>query len=38
LALNEGILLDPVYTARAFYGMLEILKNNTIQQNSNVLF
>lgn len=38
LALNEGILLDPVYTGRAFYGMLDCLKNKKIKQNSNVLF
>jgi 1-aminocyclopropane-1-carboxylate deaminase/D-cysteine desulfhydrase-like pyridoxal-dependent ACC family enzyme len=25
LARNEGVLLDPVYTARAFYGMLDYL-------------
>ena len=38
LALNEGILLDPVYTGRAFYGMLDCLKKKKIKQNSNILF
>jgi len=38
LAETEGILLDPVYTGRAFYGMLHILKNKKIKQNSNILF
>ena len=38
LAKNEGILLDPVYTGRAFYGMLDCLKNNKIKLNSNILF
>ena len=38
LATNEGILLDPVYTARAFYGMLDYLGNRKIPAGSNVLF
>jgi D-cysteine desulfhydrase len=38
LAKNEGILLDPVYTGRAFYGMLDFLKEKRIPANSNVLF
>lgn len=38
LARNEGILLDPVYTGRAFYGMLDFLKEKRIPSNSNVLF
>jgi len=38
LAKNEGVLLDPVYTARAFYGMLDFLKEKKIPANSNVLF
>ncbi|MDO6437329.1 D-cysteine desulfhydrase family protein [Cyclobacterium sp. 1_MG-2023] len=38
LARNEGILLDPVYTGRAFYGMLDYLKEKKIPSNSNVLF
>lgn len=38
LAKIEGILLDPVYTGRAFYGMIDILKKKEIPPNSNVLF
>ncbi len=38
LAQTEGILLDPVYTGRAFYGMLDYLKKSKIKQGSNVLF
>jgi D-cysteine desulfhydrase family pyridoxal phosphate-dependent enzyme len=38
LATTEGILLDPVYTARAFYGMLDHLKNKKIAPGSTVLF
>lgn len=38
LAINEGILLDPVYTGRAFYGMLDCLKEKKISVDSNVLF
>ncbi|QKG79227.1 1-aminocyclopropane-1-carboxylate deaminase/D-cysteine desulfhydrase [Tenuifilum thalassicum] len=38
MARNEGILLDPVYTGRAFWGMLDILKRKAIPSKSNVLF
>lgn len=38
LARQEGILLDPVYTARAFYGMLSYLKNGRVKPKSKVLF
>ncbi len=38
LAKTEGILLDPVYTARAFYGMLNCIENKKMKPNSNVLF
>ena len=38
LAQTEGILLDPVYTGRAFYGMLDYLKKSKIKPNSNILF
>jgi len=37
-AKTEGILLDPVYTGRAFYGMLDILKKQKIPKTSKVLF
>lgn len=38
LAYSEGILLDPVYSGRAFYGMLNHLENKKLEKNSNVLF
>ena len=38
LAKTEGILLDPVYTGRAFYGMLDMLNKNLLPANSNILF
>ena len=38
LAQREGILLDPVYSGRAFYGLLDHLKNNKLEKNTNVLF
>jgi D-cysteine desulfhydrase len=38
LALSEGILLDPVYTGRAFYGMLDILKKKKLKSHTNILF
>jgi D-cysteine desulfhydrase len=38
LARSEGILLDPVYSGRAFYGMLDYLKNKKLKENANVLF
>tara|TARA_R110002049_G_scaffold2485_2_gene18203 strand:+ start:6179 stop:7156 length:978 start_codon:yes stop_codon:yes gene_type:complete len=38
LAQSEGILLDPVYSGRAFYGMLDHLNNSKLNKNTNVLF
>lgn len=38
LAQNEGILLDPVYTGRAFYGMMDYLLKEKIPANANILF
>ncbi len=38
LARQEGILLDPVYTARAFFGMMQYLKQGLLKPGSNVLF
>ncbi|MGB5418984.1 D-cysteine desulfhydrase family protein [Algibacter sp.] len=38
LAKTEGILLDPVYSGRAFYGMLDHLENKKLRNNSNILF
>lgn len=38
LARKEGILLDPVYTGRAFYGMINQMENKKINPGSSVLF
>jgi len=38
LARNEGILLDPVYSGRAFAGMLGLINSGKIKQGSSVLF
>ena len=38
LAITEGIILDPVYTGRAFYGMLDYLNKKRLKLNSNILF
>jgi len=38
LAETEGILLDPVYSGRAFYGMLDYLEKKKLRNNTNVLF
>ncbi len=38
LARHEGIILDPVYTARAFYGMMHYLANGLLKKQANVLF
>ncbi|TVR37816.1 MAG: D-cysteine desulfhydrase family protein [Bacteroidia bacterium] len=38
LAGSEGILLDPVYTGRAFYGLMHQIENKLIPRGSNILF
>jgi D-cysteine desulfhydrase len=38
LATTEGIIIDPVYTARAFNGMLDHLNKKKLKPKSNVLF
>jgi D-cysteine desulfhydrase family pyridoxal phosphate-dependent enzyme len=38
LAETEGIFLDPVYTAKAFSGMLDHIKNGIIEKESTVVF
>jgi len=38
LAASEGILLDPVYTGRAFGGMLELISDGTLASGDTVLF
>lgn len=38
LALSDGIILDPVYTGRAFYGLLDLLEKQNFKANANILF
>jgi len=38
LAKEEGILLDPVYTGRAFYGMWDMLTKHLLPLDSKILF
>lgn len=38
LARTEGILTDPVYTGKGFYGMLEYMKREEIPKGSSVVF
>lgn len=37
-AQQEGILLDPVYSGRAFGAMLDMIENGQISKNSTILF
>lgn len=38
LAQKEGLLVDPVYTAKALAGLIDHVKNGKIPKNSNVVF
>ena len=38
LAALEGLILDPVYTGKAFYGMLEEIKNGHYAHCKNIVF
>ena len=38
LARLEGILVDPVYTGRAFGAMIDMIKNDKFSKNDKVLF
>lgn len=38
LARTEGIILDPVYTAKAMLGIIELIKNGFFDENENLLF
>ena len=38
LARTEGILLDPVYTGKAFYGLVTELKSGGIKAESDIIF
>lgn len=38
LAQKEGILLDPVYTARAFAGFIDMMEKKRFKKGANLLF
>lgn len=38
MARAEGVLLDPVYTGRAFGGLLDLIRRSTFQSDERVLF
>ena len=38
LAKKEAILLDPVYSGKAFAGLLDLIKNRKFTKNDNILF
>ena len=38
LARTEGILLDPVYTAKAFAGMLDLIEKRELGSNEPIIF
>ena len=38
LARTEGILLDPVYTGKAFAGLVGMIREGKLKKGENVLF
>ena len=38
LAKKEAILLDPVYSGKAFAGLIGLIKNKTFTKKDNILF
>lgn len=38
VASQEGVLLDPVYTGKAFYGLLDLVRQGYFQSGQNVVF
>lgn len=38
LARREGLFADPVYSGKAFYGMLQCIKSGAVAPGSNVIF
>lgn len=38
LAREEGIILDPVYTGKAMYGLVEEIKKGRFKKHNNILF
>jgi D-cysteine desulfhydrase len=37
-ARNSGLILDPVYTAKAYYGLLQECQNGVLKSTKNVVF
>ncbi|MCD6489095.1 MAG: D-cysteine desulfhydrase family protein [Desulfurococcales archaeon] len=37
-ALKEGLILDPVYTAKAMYGLIDLIRRGCIEKDSTVVF
>ena len=38
VARKEGLILDPVYTAKAMYGLIDLVRNNYVKENTAVVF
>jgi 1-aminocyclopropane-1-carboxylate deaminase/D-cysteine desulfhydrase-like pyridoxal-dependent ACC family enzyme len=38
MAQHEGILLDPVYTGRAFAGLIDLIRRGELTKDQRVLF
>ncbi len=38
LARKEAIILDPCYTGKAFYGLLQMVRTGAIRQGENIVF
>jgi len=38
VARKEGLILDPVYTAKAMYGLIDLVKKGYIERNSTAVF
>jgi 1-aminocyclopropane-1-carboxylate deaminase/D-cysteine desulfhydrase-like pyridoxal-dependent ACC family enzyme len=36
--VNNGVLLDPIYTGRAFYGLMDLIKKNKLKPGFNISF
>ena len=37
-ATHEGIILDPVYSGRAFGGLLDLIRKGTFKRDETILF
>ena len=35
---KEGMIIDPTYSGKAFWGMIDIIKKNSFYQGTNILF